>query len=95
MEKSVLIIFVNNLSGYVDCETDYQVIFHAALLCGYLVDETEHIDFRNIVVNRERCNLIYSKELAERIEKLVDSFFDRSLYEMEKHIIKMKYVYVN
>lgn len=85
----------NNLPGYVDCETDEQILSRALELCGYLVDEDKQIDTQNIIVMEKNYNRIYTEEIAWEIENLVRSFFARKLYENNKKIIRMKYVYAN
>lgn len=85
----------NNLPGYVDCETDGEILEDAALQCGFVVDGTRQIDFTNIEINRKKCNQIYPKELADEIEVIVDCFLERKLYSPEKEIRNMKYVYAN
>ena len=83
----------NNLPGYVDCETDEQILSRALNLCGYLVDADRQIDIQNITFMEENYNRIYTEEIACEIENLVSSFFTRRLYENNKKIIRMKYVY--
>lgn len=84
----------NNLPGYVDCETDEQILSRALNLCGYLVGADRQIDIQNITIMEEDYNRIYTEEIAREIENLVRSFFTRRLYENNKKIIKMKHVYV-
>lgn len=84
----------NNLPGYVDCEIDGEVLEHTALTCGYIVDKRQ-IYFKDIEIDRKICNQIYPQELADKIEEIVDCFFDRELYRPEKSIRNMKYIYAN
>lgn len=83
----------NNLPGYVDCEIDEQVLNRTLRACGYLVDADGQIDIRNIVIMDENYKRIYPQEISEEIEDLVQSFFIRKLYENNKRIVRMKYVY--
>lgn len=83
----------NNLPGYVDCETDEQILRGTLKQCGYLVDADCQIDIRSITVMDEDYNRIYPEKIAREIESLVTSFFTRKLYESNKKIVRMKYVY--
>ncbi|MDD6628202.1 MAG: hypothetical protein PUF03_08130 [Lachnospiraceae bacterium] len=82
----------NNLPGYVDCETDFLVLSNTAKACGYTIDHEAQIDSNEVEIEREKCNSIYPKDLADRIEKIVDAFFERSLYDPSINIVRMKYV---
>lgn len=84
----------NNLPGYVDCEIDGKMLEHAALACGYKVDNRQ-VYFEDIDIDRTKCNQMYPEELADKIEGIVDGFFYRELYRPEKVIKNMKYVYAN
>lgn len=85
----------NNLPGYVDCETDEQVLSRTAELCGYLVDEDKKIDLDCINDIDLRCNRIYPDQLANRIEEIIQVFFEEKLYEENRNIIRMKNIYAN
>lgn len=85
----------NNLPGYVDCETDEQVLSRTAELCGYLVDEDSKIDLDGINDIDLRCNRIYPEQLANRIEEIIRVFFEEKLYEENRNIIRMKNIYAN
>lgn len=84
----------NNLPGYVDCETDYQVLYKTVKSYGYTIDNNKQIDSKEVAIEREKCNSIYPSDLAEKIEKIVDTFFDQNLYSPDINIVKMKHVCV-
>ena len=82
----------NNLPGYVECQTDEQILSTAARFQGYFVDDSAQIDFRNLSINRESCNDIYPRQWAAQIEKIVDIFFKEQLYDDNRKIYRTKYV---
>lgn len=83
----------NNLPGYVDCETNEQVLIRTAKLCGYSVDEDKRIDLDDIDNIDLRCNRIYPDQLSNRIEEIIRVFFEERLYEDDRSIIRMKNIY--
>ncbi len=83
----------NNLPGYVDCETDLHILSKMAEACGYTIDGNEQIGSNEIVIEREKCNSIYPRNLADEIEKIVDAFLEMQLQDPTIDVVKMKYVY--
>lgn len=82
----------NNLPGYVECENDPQVLCRIIKSYGFSIDENEKIDPDEILITRDKCNSIYPNDLAEKIEEIVDTFFERNLYAPNINIMRMKYV---
>lgn len=85
----------NNLPGYVDCETNEEVLSRTARLCGYSVDEDKQIDLCTVANIGRGWNRVYPDHLAEKIEEIVEVFFEERLYEEDRNIIRMKNIYAN
>ena len=86
------IFLENNLPGYVDCEVNKKAMYRMAKAYGCIIENDTIINLNNIRVIKKKSARLYSSELANQIEKIVDTFWSQKRDEQD--VVRLKHVLV-